>query len=389
MKPFRGKKRFKECRFLGGGAVGGTTFSVGSSLPAPVLSGVSVTPETALTFTAWFACLNALSTDLATVPCGVERFRPGKGRNEVPTDARHDLLYCEPNKNMGAAEFRRTVYSHRFGWGNGYGKIIRRNGWPVEIQLQSPRDTDTWPVLDKKGSVWYQTEGGRGPTIRDEDMLHLKGLGWSGLRGFSLVAMHRQGIGYGMAMEQQGSSFYGNACVPRGAIKIQRKLTDEGRKNLRESYALVHSDTTNANRLLILEQGTEYQALSVDPKDAEYIAGRKFQVEEMCRICQVPPPRIMDFSATTSVYKALSDMIQQYISFTLAPETVFTQSEFDRKLFTSRERAHGLRSYHDFSALMKADPVTRMSYLEKRFGLGSITRDEIREGEGDIMHGRF
>ena len=371
-----------ESRYLGGNSVGGQSFGASSSLPSPVLSGIAVTPETALTFTAFFACINVRSTDLASLPLEVKRRRRTGGVVPAVNDPRYNLVFSEPNKRSSSMRFRQALLGHRHGWGNGYAEIIRRNGLPVELLLHSPRDTDTWPVLSKSGDLWYKVDAGK-REVRAENMIHVAGLGWNGIKGYSNVALHKQAVGYGIALEQFGAAFYGNAMTPRGAIKVPKKLTPEMLKNMRESYSLVHTDTTNAHRLMILEEGTEFQNFSCDPKDAEYIATRQFQANEMCMIMRVPPARIMLTNGLTGVYKAFDDMIQDYVSSTLGPDAEDLEQEFNRKLFTARERAHGLHCAHDWMGLLRGNMQSRADYYTKRFGLGSITPDEVREREGD------
>jgi HK97 family phage portal protein len=367
---------------MGGNAFGGQGFGQTASLPAPVLSGVAVTPETALTFTACYACINVRATDLAALPLEVKRKRKEGGRVPVPDDPRYDLVFCEPNSNTTSMMFRQAMGAHRLGWGNAYAEIIRSRGMPVELHLHSPRPTETWPEFSKNKTLWYQADGGR-RQIRGEDMIHFALLGWNGISGYSPIALHRQAVGYGIAIEQFGAAFYGNAMTPRGALKVPGRLKPEQLKNLRESYAAIHSDTVNAHRLLILEEGSEFQPFAIDPKDAEYILARQFQAIEMCRIFRVPPPRIQDYTGVTGVYKAFDDLIQDYISSTLGPDAELCEQEWNRKLFTRRERAHGLHLAHDFTALLRGNMQARADYFTKRFGVGSITPDEIREREGD------
>jgi HK97 family phage portal protein len=378
----RGVPNPQEARDFGGYA-SGPSFGMGATLPAPVLSGVAVTPETALTFTAYFAALNARSGDLAALPRYVKREKADGSKVRVRNDPRYNLVYCEPNVKTTAKRFFHALYAHKLGYGNGYAEIKRLKGMPVELLLHSPRDNDTWPEISKKsGMLWYQVDGGR-RQIRGEDMIHLADLGWNGLKGFSVVTLHRQAIGYGLATEQFGAAFYGNAMTPRGVLKFKKSLSPEALRNLRESYSFIHQDTTNAHRLLLLEEDAEYVPMSVTPRDAEYLATRQFEAVEMCRILQVPPPRIMDYTGVTGVYKAFQDLIDSYIMFTLGPDAEGVEQEFNRKLFTARERAHGLHVCHDFKALMKGNHAVRMAYLKGRFETGSITPDEIRLSEGD------
>ena len=374
--------RKSSSRSVDGSGYPGGSFGMTASLPAPVLSGIAVTAETALTAPAVWACINVLATDAAKLPLQVKREKSGGGRVLVKNDPRYNLVYCEPNKNTTSMRFRQALYGHRHGWGNGYAEIVRRNGLPVELHLHSPRPMDTWPEKSKSGTVWYQVDGGR-RQVRGEDMIHVAGFGWNGLVGYSAIAMHRQAVGYSLAVQQFGAAFYGNAATPRGALKLKKNLNPEGLRNLRESFNSVHQDTTNAHRLLILEEGTEYEQISVDPHDAEYVATMQFLVIEICRIFRVPPHKVMDFSQAGSAYRALEETNLDFFISTLMPELEGVEQEFNRKLFTSRERAHGLHVAHDLSALLRGDMKGRMAYLRGRLEAGSITPDQISEREGD------
>lgn len=383
-----GLKAWAERRSAGGG-LGPRDGAYGLSglVPTPVLSGVAVTPETALTFTAAFACINALSTDLASLPLSVKRRRPGGGSVTMPRDPRHTLVYCEPNGDTTAMRFRQALYGHRFGWGNGYAEIDRikqgrRAGLPGALWLHSPRPTDSWPERSRNRKLWYLLDGGR-RAVRSEDVAHIAGFGFNGIVGYSPIALHRQAVGYGKALEEYGAAFYGNSATPKGALKLKREATPELVRNLRESFGNVHQGTANAHRLMILEEDMDFQPMSMSPDDAQYIAVRQFQTIEMCRIFRVPPPRIQDYTGVTGVYKGFSDLIDDYVASTLGPEVEGAQQEWDRKLFTAGERARGYHVAHDFSALLRGNAKERMDYLLKRFSAGSITPDEIREREGD------
>ena len=139
-------------------------------------------------------------------------------------------------------------------------------------------------------------------------MIYIAGLGWNGIVGYSAITLdapgrrlrHRHGA-------IRRAAFYGNAATPRGALKVAKKMTPEGMKYLRESVAAVHADTANAHRLMVFEEGVEFQPFSISPDDAQYLDARKFQVLEMCRIFRVPPHKIMDYSNAGSAYRALEE----------------------------------------------------------------------------------
>jgi HK97 family phage portal protein len=374
-------ERPEQRSLLGGGPATGLS----AFLPAPVLSGVAVTPDTALTFTAAFACINVVATDMGALPLLLRLQRPGEGTVDVPGDDRYQLLYCEPNANVPAARFFQALIGHRLGWGNGYSEIDRvksgrKAGMPGALHLLSPKPSDTYAVRTRGGRLAYKIDGGRRELLA-EDVVHHAGLSWDGLTGYSPVALARQAVGLGIAQEQHGAAFYGNSCSPKGAIEVAKKLTPEACRNIRESIEAVHQGTFNAHRLMILEEGMKFNPYSIDPVDAQYLESRKFQVLEVCRIYRVPPHKVGDWSQShlANVEEANVD----YRNTTIGPESTFLRQELSRKLLTRDERARGYRLDHDFVSLLQGDSKARMEYWKERFATGSASPDMIAEAEGD------
>lgn len=354
---------------------------MGAFLPPPVMSGISVTPETALTYTAYIAGINNLSTDIAALPLQVCRDLAAGGRKIIRADARYDLVYCEPNTDTTSIRFRTAVMGHVFGWGNGYARIERfGDGTPAAFHMLSPRPTDTRPDRTRSGQLVYLTEGGRGQTLLAEDVLHIAGLGWDGLTGYSIVAMGRQAIGLGIAAEQYGASFFGNGSTPKGVLKKPTKMTPEAMARLRDQWERVHQGTVNANRVAVLEEGTEWQNITIPPEDAQFLETRRFQVIEMCRLLNLPPHKLGDY--TTSHYANLEESNQDYLTSTLLPWLIAIEQEMNRKLFTQGERRRGLHVRHDMSALLRGNTQARTQRNQAMRNGGALTSDEWRVDEG-------
>lgn len=364
-----------------GGAWGGPVMGMSSFLPSPVMSGVAVTPELSLAFAPVFAAIGVISTDVAVLPLRAMRRSREGGRRPATAHPAFDLVYCEPNRNTSSMRFRQSQTGHALGWGNGFAEIVRDGvGYPRELHLLSPKPTDTWPERTRDGRIFYNVDGGR-RTLLGEDVLHVAGLGWDGLSGYSPIALQRQAVGLGIAQEQFGASFYGNGSTPRGALKVKKRLNPEGIRNLRESFEAVHQGTVNANRLAILEEGTEWENISINPVDAQYLESRKFQVVEIARIYRVPPHKIGDYSQAHLANLEASNL--DYLNTTLIQWITCWEQELDRKLLTRRERAHGLHFAHDLTALLRGDMKSRAEYYRARFDVGSLSPDEIRDREGD------
>lgn len=340
----------------------------------PATSGVAVTPESAMTLTAAFACMNVLATDTASIPREVYRRLPNDGRESAPEDPRYDLVHTSPDGEISAFAFTRSLMGHALGRGNGYSEIQRKgNGDPYALHLLDP--ATTFPER-KDGKLIYRLANGR--TLPARDVLHVAGLGYDGLIGYSPVAMARQAIGLGLAAESFGATFFGNGSRPSGILKVPQKLSKDARDNLRNSWEDIHGGPYRSNRLAILEQGADWVKQSVDPEDAQFLATRQFQVLEVCRIYRVPPNKVADLSQ--SHLANLEQENLEYLMFSLMGWLTCIEQEYNLKLFTPTQR-RTLFIAHDLNALLRADMTARSSFYEKMRNMGVFSTNTILRRE--------
>lgn len=362
------------------GSRGSRNIGTGRNLGSPPLSGVAVTPDTALTFTAVLAAHLTISTDVATLPLDVVRTRKS-GARELATD--HDLyaiLRDDPNDELDGFRFRQTLMGHTLGWGNSFSEIERDfSGRPLKLHLLPPRESETKADRDDRNRLVYRVNN-CSDELSPRDVLHVAGLGYDGITGYTPIGLARQAIGLGMAIEHYAAAFYGNAASPKGALKHPKRLSKEARENLRESFERVHAGPANAHRLAILEEGMEWQAFSISPEDAQYLESRRFQVLEICRIYRIPPHKIGDFSEAHLANLEAANL--DYLMTTLAPWLTSIESQGNKKLLTRAERAAGLSIVHDMTALMRGNMAARSAFYQIMRNVGAYSVNDILRAEG-------
>jgi HK97 family phage portal protein len=346
-------------------------------------SGVVVSPETALTLAAAFACINVLASDTAMLPFHVYRRRKGGGKDVASDFWPDQMLSLSPSREHDSITLRQAAMGHVLGWGNGYMEIVRDPaGRPREMVPLDPRWGQTQPYRDRDGGISYKIHGGVGPDpyLRQADVLHIAGLGWDGLIGYSPVAMCRQAIGLGLACEAAGGTLFGNGLNVQGILTTKKRLTPDGRKNLRESLEYVHAGPYNANRLLILEEDSTFLQTSIDPDDAQFLATRAFQVLEVCRLYRCPPHKAMDYSQAHLANLEQSNT--DYLQTSLMPWLIKWEQQCNRKLLTAAQRAAGYECSHDVSALLRGDSAARAQLHKTLLECGATSPNLIAGIEG-------
>lgn len=344
---------------------------------ASSLAGVNVTPASALCLTAAYAAINVLSTDLASLSLGVHRRMPDGSKRPEPTNPAHELIHFRPDGRVPAFRFRQHLMGHALGWGNGLAEIHRldSDGSPDALQLLHPGRTRA--ARSKDGSIWYEQDGG--PTLRAENVLHVAGLGFDGLSGYSPIRLASQAIGLGLAAETFGAALFGNGSNHRGHLKTAKRLSNEAHSNLRESFERVHQGLANAHRVAVLEEGTEWVATTIPPEDAQFLQTRMFQVVEVARMFRLPPHMIGDYSQAHLSNIEEANLL--YFITTLMGWCEAIEGEFNLKLFSRLDRANGLFVEHDMNSLLRGNMTARANYYEVMERIGAISPNEIRRKE--------
>ena len=128
---------------------------------------------------------------------------------------------------------------------------------------------------------------------------------------------------------------------------------------------------------MVLEGGMTFKPVAISPEDSELLASRKFSVEEICRVFQVPPPMVQDLSHGT--FTNSREAARWFCQFTLTPWIRKIEAEFARSVFPEES---GLELELDMSGLLRADPESRWASHKIAVEAGILDADEIREIEG-------
>ena len=347
-------------------------------------SGKAVTERSAMQMTAVYSCVRILSEAVAGLPLHLYKYTDSGGKAMALDHSLYRLLHDEPNPEMSSFVFRETLMTHLLLWGNAYAQIIR-NGKNEIIALYPLMPNRMTVDRDENGRLYYAYSRGQDEVIRDksrtvilspEDVLHIPGLGFDGIMGYSPIALEKNAIGLGLAAEEYGSKFFSNGARPSGILTHPNTVKDP--KKLRDSWNAAYGGSNNSGRVAVLEEGMSFVPLSLPNNEAQFLETRKFQVSEICRIFRVPPHMIGDLDRAT-----FSNIESQNISFavhTIRPWLVRIEQAINRALFPDNEKG---RFYVQFNldGLMRGDYKSRMEGYAIARQNGWMSTNDIRELE--------
>ena len=347
-------------------------------------SGKAVTERSAMQMTAVYSCVRILAEAIAGLPLHLFYYKEDGGKEKALGHPLYLLLHDEPNPEMSSFVFRETLMTHLLLWGNAYAQIIR-NGKGEVVALYPLMPNRMTVDRDSSGQLFYsyQMSNADAPTmpggtviLKPSDVLHIPGLGFDGLVGYSPIAMAKNAIGLAIATEEYGAKFFANGATPGGLLEYPGTVKDPDR--VRESWNKGFSGSQNAGKVAILEEGMKYTPISIAPEQAQFLETRKFQINEIARIFRIPPHMIGDLEKSS--FSNIEQQSLEFVKYTLDPWVVRWEQSLSRALFTSEEKSQYFFKFN-VEGLLRGDYQSRMNGYATARQNGWMSANDIRELE--------
>ena len=347
-------------------------------------SGKVVTERSAMQMTAVYACVRILSEAIAGLPLHMYRYKEDGGKEKALDHPLYLLLHDEPNPEMSSFVFRETLMTHLLLWGNAYAQIIR-NGKGEVVALYPLMPNKMTVSRDETGQLYYTYQKSQDElpkdntytvTLHPSDVLHIPGLGFDGLVGYSPIAMAKNAIGLAIATEEYGSKFFANGAAPSGVLEHPGTIKDPQR--VRESWMSQFGGSANSNKIAVLEEGLKYTPISISPEQAQFLETRKFQINEIARIFRVPPHMVGDLEKSS--FSNIEQQSLEFVKYTLDPWVVRWEQSIQRTLLSSEEKKTYFVKFN-VEGLLRGDYQSRMNGYATARQNGWMSANDIRELE--------
>lgn len=348
-------------------------------------SGENVNERTALQIATVYACVRLLAESVASLPLKLYRYTSdGLGKERAKDHPLYKILARSPNPEMTSFTFREVMMTHLLLWGNAYAQIVR-DGKNNVLGLYPLLPENVEMDRDNRGNLYYiyHSNSNEVPGLENKDIyfrrseiLHILGLSFNGLVGFSPIAMEKNSLGTTLAVEKYGSSFFKNGAQPSGVLEHPTVLKNP--EKIRESWERAYGGVEKAHRVAILEENMHYKAISLPPEDSQFLSTREFSVDEICRIFRVPPHMVQHLNHAT--FSNIEHQSIDFVMHTLTPWLSRFEQALIKDVLLEDEQDEYFPEFN-VDGLLRGDYQSRMNGYAKAFANGFMSPNEIRRLE--------
>lgn len=340
------------------------------------IAGTQVDEKSALKFSPVYAAVKRISESIASLPLNLYRII-GKSKEKALNNPLYRILHLQPNPEQTRIQMWEALISHLLLWGNCYAQIERNMGgdilalWPLDPSRMTVKRINNILVYE-----YWLSETAEKIRFPSWEILHIAGLSFNGLIGYSVINLMRETIGLGMAQEEFASRFYSNGASPSGILETDGSLGEDAIADLRKWWNETYGGgVSKSHQTLILQQGLKFHALTIPQKDAEFLETKKFTVRDVARWFLIPPHMIGDLERAT--WGNIESQSIDFVVYTLRPWLI--------RLEQGMEVKFNLGPYYEIrhvvEGLLRGDSAARSAFYASAITNGWMCRNEVRELE--------
>lgn len=348
------------------------------------LSGESVTEgdqnidgETALKYSAVFACCRVLSETFASVPILLYK-KDKDGERKPDTELLvYDILHNEPNSEMSHFNFSEAQMMGMCLSGNAISqRLFNKSGdlvglYPINAQVSREKETGRLLYTVKKGTETI--------TLKRNEVFHVPGPSLDGINGMSPISYAASSIRLGISYEQFGIQLYRNAANPSGAFYKDGVLEEQSYLRLKKELKENYTGLKNTGTPILLEDGLKWQPFTINPVDAQLLESKYFQIEDICRIYRVPQHLVNKLDRSTN--NNIEQQALEFVVYTMLPYFKRFEECMNAQLLTREQRKAGYFLEHKVDGLMRGDSTARANFYASGRQWGWLCVNDIRRLE--------
>jgi len=340
-------------------------------------TGKIIDEESALAASAVWSAVLQLSQAVASLPLHLYK-RQDRGKVRASNHPVYRLLHISPNPEMTSMAFREQQMGQVLRFGTCYAeKEIDGNGRIIGLWPLLSKDVYPTRMLDQLVYV-LTLPSGKQKTLDGSRILRVPGFSPNGLTGYNAVKIGQEPIALTLAVEEYGARFFGNGALPGGVLEHPEQLSQEAQDRLRENWNKIHEGLERSHRIAILEEGMKLHEFESNPQKAQSLETRKFQVEEVARIFNMPVHMLKNLDRATN--NNIEFQGHEFVTYTLMAWLVRLEQNYTLQLLSEKEQKKYFFE-HLVDGLLRGDTKTRHAAYAVGRQWGYYSANDVREME--------
>lgn len=341
-------------------------------------NGKAVSVDSALQLSTVWACVRLISETISTLPLGFYEKMPDGSRRAATDHHLYEILHNQPNAEMTAAQFWQAVIASMLLWGNAYIEKAKIGTRVVALNFLLPQRMSKRRMSDGSMQYKYKDMDGMERVIPEDDLINIPAFTLDGINGLTPMAYGAKVFGSAAATEEASAKVFTTGMRAAGILKMGSTVTDkEQRETLRIRLNQFTAGGANASSVMVLENGTDFQQLSINPHDSEMILSRQHGVEEICRWFMTPPSMVGHGTAVSNWGTGREQIMLGFLSFTLRPWLARVEQAIRKSVIPLGDRNRYFAEFN-FEGLLRADSAARAAFYSTMVNNGIYTRNYCR-----------
>ena len=342
-------------------------------------AGITVTHDEALKCPAVAVSVKVISESVAQLPFNIFRVGEDGERKVVASNPVQKLLsvHGRPNSWQSSFEFRRWATRRVALYGNAYALKQSVNGVLTGlIPIARPVAVEQ----NALGELVYKVTGKHGDriTYSQDSIFHLRGESDDALVGIDPIMQNAEAIGLALAQDRFAGKMFSNGVKLSGVLELPGVMSEVALKNLKESFEQQYGSVENAHRVLVLENGVKFNAVSMTLNDAQLLESRKLQRSIVCALWRVPPHMVGDLEHAT--FSNIEELNRHLIEHTVMTWLDMWQQNIEQQLLTPGQRVSHIAKFN-VNAFLRGNATSRAQFYNAGITGTWMSPNEVREYE--------
>lgn len=339
-----------------------------------------ISEEQAMSIPAVSAAVNLISSSVAKLPIELKKIDSDGNVEKVEDDYRLFLLNDEPNESQYASTLKKRMTIDYLFYGasflyterkNRSNKIKSIHRLPVEKVNIERKKKDGY--ID---SYSIYLDGERKNMFKTIDIITMLKDTEDGFEPRGILDTGYKTLSNSLSEIEYSSSVLKNGSLPLAVLKAANRLSDDVIKRIKRDWSNSYTGESNAGKTVFLEEGLEYETISLNPNELELTESKKGSLADIARLFNIPESMI---NSSANKYNSNEENNILFLQYTLEPILINMQKALNKTLLLESEKASKYYFEFDTSEIMTITEKERAEIAQILSNTSSVTQNEIRQ----------